>query len=164
MNVLRMPITMKRSHLLVSGAWLVQLAAWFLPAVTKIAGGSIDPITGWQAFLIACSAAWEGDSSWYGVVLAILSVITTLLFIIGSPWVVFRGTRSARRTSAWMAVAAFFLNAHWLLQTDGWTTSLGVGYFLWWWSFILLALGLFDSTGQHDDAVSAHVQAAAIPR
>src|SRR5262245_2497771 len=131
MNVLRMPITLKRSRLFVSGAWLVQLAAWFLPAVTRIAGGSIDPIRGWHSFLISCRARWHGDSPWYRVALAILSVITTLLFIIGSPAVVLRGTRSVQRSSAWMGVVAFFLNAHWLLQTDGWTIGLGVGYFLW---------------------------------
>ena len=157
--------TMRRPRLLVSGAWLFHGAAWFLPVVTRIAGGRIGPpIRGWQAFLIASSAAWEGDSSWYGVVLAVLSVITTILFIVGSPWVMFRGTRSVLRPSAWGAGAAFFLNAHWLLGTDGWTSGLGIGYFLWWWSFILLSLGLFDLAGQNDAAVAAHSQAAVIPR
>jgi hypothetical protein len=152
---------MKRSRLLVSGAWLVQGGAWFLPVVTRIAGGRIGPpIRGWQAFLIASSAAWEVNSSWYGVVLSILSVITTLLFIVGSPWVVLRGTRSVLRASAWVAAAAFFLNTHWLLGTDGWASGLGIGYFFWWWSFILLVLALFDLAGQNDASVAAHSQAA----
>lgn len=94
---------------------------------------------------------------------AILSVIATLLFIVGSPWIVLRGTRSVLRASAWVAAGAFFLNAHWLLGTDGWASGLGMGYFLWWGSFILLALGLFDLARQNDAAV-AHIQAPVIPR
>jgi hypothetical protein len=157
--------TMKRPRLLVSGAWLVHGAAWFLPVVTRIAGGRIDPpIRGWQAFVIASSAAWEGDSSWCGALLAILSVITTLLFIVGSPWVVLRGTRSVLRGSTWVAAAAFFLNAHWLLGTEGRASGLGVGYFFWWCSFIMLALALFDLAGPNDAAVAAHSQTAVIPR
>jgi hypothetical protein len=156
---------MKRPRLFVSGAWLFHGAAWFLPVVTKIAGGRIGPpIRGWQAFVIASSAAWEGDNPWYGTVLAVLSVITTILFIFGSPWVVLRGTRLVLRLSAWGAAAAFFLNAHWLLGTDGWAYGLGIGYFLWWSSFMLLTLGLFDLAGQNDASAPAHSQAAAIPR
>jgi len=57
-----MVTTMKRPYLLIWAAWLVQGTAWFLPVVTKIGGGRIDPIRGWQAFLIACSPAWQQGS------------------------------------------------------------------------------------------------------
>jgi hypothetical protein len=96
--------------------------------------------------------------------LRFVSVITTLLFIVGSPWVVLRGTRSVLRASAWVAAAAFFLNAHWLLGTEGRASGLGVGYFFWWCSFIMLALALFDLAGPNDAAVAAHSQTAVIPR
>lgn len=98
-------------------------------------------MAGWQAFVWACLAAWPGQlgSKWYLPVLAALSVLTTLLFIVGSPWVVLRGTRSLLRASASVALAAFLLNAWWLV----WLPGLGVGYFVWWGSFVLLAIGLF---------------------
>jgi Gram-negative bacterial TonB protein C-terminal len=161
-KLMRITTTMKRPHLLISGAWLAQTAAWFLPAVTTIFVVRFT-IPGWQAFLIACGA-WKSDSPWYGVVLSILSAITALLFIVGSPWVVFRGTRSARHASAWVAAAAFCLNAQWLHGPYGWDVgSLGVGYFLWWSSFILLALGLFDLARRNDAAVSAQIEAPVIP-
>jgi|HubBroStandDraft_4_1064222.scaffolds.fasta_scaffold102984_3 hypothetical protein len=166
---LRKGTTMRRPHLLISAAWLLQGIAWFLPVVTSIGGGKIDPITGWQAFLMASSAAWPGglDSSpWYVMILTILSVVTTLFFIVGSPWVVSRGTRSQRRASAWAAATAFLVNSHWYVRLthDGWVSDLGIGYFLWWCSFILLAIGLFDLAGRNDAAEFTHGQATPLPR
>jgi len=135
-----------RPYLLISSAFLLQAAAWFLPVVTSVGGGQVNPIVGWQSFLIALSAAWgESFGAWYDNVLAILSVVTTLFFL-GSSWVVFRGTRSRRHACAWIATAFFLFNAHWYVRLDpnGWISGLGIGYFLWWCSFALLAVGLFD--------------------
>ena len=146
---------MKRSSFLITGAWVLQGTAWFLPVVTSIGGGSIDPIYGPGAFLLASSAAWPGTTSlgtWYDTVLATFSSVTTLLFIIGSPWVALRGSRSIRRASAGGAALAFVINAHWyVLRTPGgWVSGLGMGYLLWWCSFLILAIGLFDLAGEHD--------------
>ena len=165
-----MVATMKRSHLLIAAAWLLQVVAWFLPVVTSVGGGSIEPINGFGAFLAASSAVWPHANflgTWYDAVLGTVSVVTTLFFIIASPWVVSRGTRSLRRASAWAAAAAFLFNSHWyvLLRPDGWWVSgLGIGYFLWWWSFVLLAIGLLDLARQNDAAESSHGQAALLPR
>jgi hypothetical protein len=117
---------MRRPHLLIAVAWLLDGAAWFLPVVTGVGGGKIGPpITGVGAFVMAASAVWPSQfllGTGYEAVLAILSVLTTLFFIVGSPWVVLRGTRSLRRVSAWLAAAAFLFNAHWYirLRPDGW--------------------------------------------
>ena len=139
---------MRRPHLLISGAWLLHAAAWFLPAVRGIQGGEIDTtVPGWAAFLIASCAVRPCDSSfdtWYGAVLAAVSVVTTVLFIFGSPWVVWRGSRSLRRASAWVTAAAFVTNAHWYVLWGPTRSDLGVGYYLWWLSFAVLAIGLFD--------------------
>jgi hypothetical protein len=161
---------MRRPHLLISVAWLLDGAAWFLPAVTGVGGGKIGPpITGVGAFVMAASAVWPSQfllGTGYEAVLAILSVLTTLFFIVGSPWVVLRGTRSLRRVSAWLAAAAFLFNAHWYirLRPDGWISDLGIGYFLWWLSFAVLAIGLFDLAGQSSPAESAQRQAALLQR
>lgn len=161
--------TMKRPRLLISIAWLLNGAAWFLPVVTGIFGGEIGPpITGVQAFAIAAGAALPSQfqDSVYDAVLSILSVSTTLFFIVGSPWVVLRGTHSLRRVSAWVAAAAFLFNAHWYirLRPDGWISNLGVGYFLWWLSFAVLAIGLFDLAGRNSAAQLTQRQAALQPR
>jgi hypothetical protein len=122
---------MTRPHLVISVAWLLNGSAWFLPVVTGVGGGKIGPpITGVGAFLMATSAVWPGQSlgTGYEAVLATLSMLTTLLFIVGSPWAVLRGTRSLRRVSAWVAAAAFLFNAHWYirLRPDGWISDLGI--------------------------------------
>jgi hypothetical protein len=166
---LRKATTMNRPHLLIAAAWLFQGAAWFLPTTTVL-GGIIEPIAGWQAFIEASRLAWPngGSNPWYEATLAILSVVTTLFFILGSPWVVLRGTHSFQRASAWAAATAFVVNSHWYVTyRDGWKSDLHIGYFLWWWSFIVLAIGLVDLARQSEAAKllgSAHGQVALLPR
>jgi hypothetical protein len=48
------------------------------------------------------------------------------------------------RVSSWIAACAFIVNAHWL-RIDPF--ALRIGYFLWWVSFLLLAIGLFHLSG-----------------
>jgi hypothetical protein len=138
---------MRRPHVLILAAWLLQVTAWFLPAA-EVFGLELP---GWDAFWVTLGSvlpSWDAGSTWYGLVLAGISVIATLLFILGSPWVVLRGSRSLRRTSAWAAGAAFVFNAHWWALGDlGWR-GLKIGYFLWWFSFAVIALGLFDLARQ----------------
>jgi hypothetical protein len=147
-------IKISRPYLLISGAWLLNGAAWFLPTVTGVGGGEIGPpINGWQAFVLASGAARGSFGLWYAV-LAILSILTTLFFLAASTWVVLRGSRSLRRACSWVATAAFLFNAHWYvhvrLSPNGWISDLGIGYFLWWLSFVLLAIGLFDLSRRGD--------------
>jgi len=160
---------MRTPHLLISVAWLLNGAAWFLPVVTAVGGGEIGPpITGVGAFAMAASSVWPSQflGTGYEAVLSTLSVLTTLFFIVGSPWAALRGTRSLRRMSAWVAAAAFLFNAHWYirLRPDRWISNLGVGYFLWWLSFAVLAIGLFDLAGRNNAAESTQRQAALQPR
>jgi hypothetical protein len=148
----------RRPYLLIWGAWLLNGAAWFLPVVKGVLGGGIDPITGWRAFILA---AYAVPRAW-GNLLATLSVVTTLFFIGGSLWAVFRGNPLFCRLSAWVATAAFLFNAHWYLRLspNGWISNLGIGYFLWWWSFALLAIGLFDLAGENNAVASTRTALA----
>jgi hypothetical protein len=146
---------MRRSHRLISAAWLLQGIAWFLPAF-----GS-NP--GWVAFYSACFAFAPNGSgvfdTWYKQVLSAASVLTTVFFIFGSPWAILRRSRSVRRASAWIAFTALLVNAHWFVypKPDRLKFDLGIGYFFWWGSFLLLALGLFDLAGPrlHESGSSA---------
>jgi hypothetical protein len=158
---------MRRPQFLILAAWLLNGAAWFLPAVTSVGGGAISPITGVWAFLIAARTAWPDSAGHYpDALLAALSVFTTVLFIVVSPWAVLRGTRSLRRISAWVAAAAFLFNTHWYIRLtpNGWISGLGIGYFLWWLSFAVLAIGLFDLAGQNNATESTLTHTALLPR
>ena len=153
---LRNPVGKSRRALLVIlGAWLLQVTAWFSPVVTGIWGGSINPIPGWTAF-VASAVALRGDSGffgeWYVAALATAGAATTVFFIFGSPWIVFRGSPSLCRRFAWTVAAAFILNAHWyfLSRPNGFVSNLGTGYFLWWCSYLVLAIGLFDLASAAD--------------
>ncbi|MCI0347903.1 MAG: hypothetical protein L0Z53_00625 [Acidobacteriales bacterium] len=143
---------MTKAHVLISGAWVIHATAWFLPVVKR--GVSLpEGLPGWEAFRVASCAVWpcEGMNfdSWYGAVLSTISAVTTLLFVLGSPWVLLYGSRSLQRASAWLAATAFIINAHWYLIFGSDRSDLRIGYFLWWLSFMLLALGLFDLARLH---------------
>ena len=88
-----------------------------------------------------------GFTSWYGEVIAALSVVGTVLFIFGSPWVALRGSRRSLRASACAALAAFIVNAQYYLLFDD-HDDLRIGYFVWCLSFGVLAVGLFVLAGQ----------------
>jgi hypothetical protein len=158
---------MRKPNLVISVAWLIHLAAWFLPATRGVQDDLLKPrVFGWEAFLMASRALLPGTDNrflpWYNTALIAVSAITTVLFI-GSLWAVFRGSRSVRRASAWAATVAFATNAHWYLLFGSDGPDLGIGYFLWWLSFAVLAIGLFGLAGR-TPAESAQKQAALLPR
>jgi len=123
-------------------------AAWFLP--TAVVFGF--QVRGWEAFwaTLGAVASKDATSPWYVPVLAGITTLTTLLFVLGSPWVVFRGSRSLQHTAAWVATAAFIFNAHWWITGDLSWRDLRIGYFCWWLSFAVLAFGLFIVAGRND--------------
>ena len=107
-------------------------------------------MAGWKAFRLAACGIWPCEGVEFQTVhhevLATLSLITTLLFVLCSPWVVLRGSRLLRRWSAWVAAAAFLFNTHWIITFGPQRTQLALGYFLWLLSLLLLATGLFVSS------------------
>ena len=139
---------MKRPHILLSCAWLLHTAAWLLPVVK---GGTQLPhgLPGWEAWRVSFAAVWpyEGASfdAWYWAVLSTVSAVTTLFFVLGSPLVILRGSHSLLRASAWVAASAFVINSYWYIFFGSDRASLRIGYFVWWLSFMFLAVGLFDS-------------------
>jgi hypothetical protein len=135
----------KRISLLVLTAWVLHVAAWFLTAVK--AQDIRGAIVGWKAFRLAACGVWPCEGvEFQGMiysVLATISVLTTLFFILCSPWVVLRVSRTVQKIAAWFAAAAFVFNAHWIVIFGDQRSLLGIGYILWWLSFLLLAIGLF---------------------
>ena len=145
---------MKKTNPLILTAWVFHAVAWFLVAIK--AHDYQAPVPGWKAFRYACCAIWPCEGiqfeQQYETVLSAISVITTLFFVLWSPWAVLSGARSLRRFSAWAAVAAFVLNTHWIFLFGSYRSELAIGYYLWWLSFLLLAIGLFMSPGVVDRA------------
>ena len=84
-------------------------------------------------------------------VLSTISAATTLLFILGSVWVVSHGSNTLRHGVAWIATSAFIVNAHWYVLFGSDRKDLRIGYFLWWFSFLFIGLALFDLSGEQQD-------------
>jgi hypothetical protein len=139
----------RRPHLLIWAAWFLYGTAWFLPV--------FGDCPGWLAPLhILVTFGHEGDSlfgTWYGAVLAAASVVTNVLFLVCPLYYLSPRPRS-QGTFAWVTAAAFLVNGHWYVReaTRQLDFKLEIGYFLWWSSFLLLALGFFDLAGSHEAA------------
>jgi hypothetical protein len=91
---------MKKPIALIWAALLTSRVAWFLP-VTREGTTFPDGLPGWQAFRVALGAVWPYRDvefeHWYHAMFATMSAAATLLFILGSVWVVWLGSRSAPR-------------------------------------------------------------------
>ena len=142
----------RRPNILILAAWIAQLAAWLLPTMNLLD----VPVSGWQTFLVTFGVFWPSKDvvygAWYDPLLMGLSAITTLFFVVGSPLVVLLGSHSIRRISAWVASAAFVVNTHWYIfgEVKSAVSELRIGYFVWWLSFAVLAVGLFSLNGRND--------------
>ena len=141
--------TMSKPNFFILVAWILNAASWFLPVVK--AQDFHGAVPGWRAFrLAACGILPCNGIEFQTVhheVLATDSVITTLFFLC-SPWIVLRGSQSLRRFAAWILAVAFLFNTHWIFIFGSERSELTVGFFLWWLSFLLLAVGLFASHGK----------------
>jgi hypothetical protein len=158
---------MTKRYLVIATAWLLHAASWFLPAVKGFLGSRLDHgMPGWEVFLSqTCALRPSGVASadpWYGMAISAAGVATTVLFVLGSPWIVWRGSRKLRRAAAFVAAAAFVVNSQWYVFYVPVRSDLGVGYFLWCSSFGLLAIGLFFLAGSNNGPVSTQQQSALI--
>ncbi len=158
---------MTKRYLVIATAWLLQTASWFLPAVKGFLGSRLDHgMPGWEVFLSqTCALRPCGVASadpWYGTAISAAGVVATVLFVLASPWIVWRGSRKLRRAAALVAATAFVVNCQWYVFYVPVRSDLGVGYFLWCFSFGLLAIGLFFLAGSSDGPVSSQQRSALI--
>jgi hypothetical protein len=88
---------LKRAHLAIAFAWATHALAWFLPVAHSVF--PFDAVPGWFAFGTALSPILSYQdfhaNPWYDSVLSAVSAVTTLMFIVGSPLAVWRGSFSA---------------------------------------------------------------------
>jgi len=159
---------MTKRHLVIATAWLLQAASWFLPAINGFLGSKLDQgIRGWEVFLAATCAlrpcGTESADPWYGTALAAAGAVTTVLFVLASPWIVWRASPKLRRAAAFVAGAAFVVNSQWYVFYVPDRSDLGVGYFLWCSSFSLLAIGFFFLARSNNELEATQHQPALIP-
>jgi len=101
---------MTKRHDVIATAWLLHATSWFLPAIKGFLGSRLDhSISGWEVFLSQTCAlrpcGAESADPWYGPVISVVGVVTTVLFVLASPWIVWRASRRLRRTAALVATA-----------------------------------------------------------
>jgi hypothetical protein len=84
---------MTKRYVVIATAWLLHVASWFLPAIKGFLGGRLDHgIPGWDVFLsqtcalLPCGA--KSADPWYGTAISGAGVVTTVLFVLASPWIV----------------------------------------------------------------------------
>jgi hypothetical protein len=156
---------MTKRYVVIATAWLLHAASWFLPAIKGFLGSRLDHgIRGWEVFLAQTCAlrpcGAESADPWYGTAISAAGVVTTVLFVLVSPWIVWRASRRVRLAAAFVATAAFVVNSQWYVFYVPDRSDLGVGYFLWCSSFGLLAIGLFFLAGSNNEPESRRQQSA----
>ena len=147
---------MTKRYLVIAAAWSLHAASWFLPAIKGFLGSRLDHgIPGWSVCLSqTCALRPCGVASadpWYGTAISAAGVLTTVLFVLVSPWIVWRASAKLRRAAALVAAGGFVVNSQWYVFYVPDRSDLGVGYFLWCASFALLAIGLFGSQERATD-------------
>ncbi len=123
--------------------------AWLLPVIKD--GVTLpDGLPGWQAFRVAFAPVWPyEDVKYQASYLAVLAVLSALsnLVMLSSPLSLMARLHRYVAAFGWVALGAFAVDSHWLvmgLGSDDWI-DLRIGYFLWWGSFLLLAMTMFFS-------------------
>jgi hypothetical protein len=113
-------------------------------------------LPGWEAFSVAANMALPSKGTdhvnWYFSVLAAMSALSTVLFVIASAWIIWRGSPGVRRISGWIAALFFVLNTHWFIFLGKDRFDLRAGYYLWLFSFLVLSIGLFASARESNPA------------
>lgn len=110
--------------------------AWFLPV--------LDGFPGWKAFRVALSPIWPFET--YGVepaYYALLTVSSALTNVVFVALIVDLATRRRLgvRTAVWTLALAVALNLYWLVIVGAGRADLGIGYYLWVCSFLILIVG-----------------------
>jgi hypothetical protein len=133
------------------------LVAWAVPVVK---GGITLPegLPGWQAFRVAASPVWSYEDvrydSSYGAVLATASAGTNVLMI-SLAWLASLVSPRLHRIGAGAALAAFIVNAHWFVLMND-RADLRLGYFLWWFSFLVIGYSLFRLSKGYPTGLVGH--------
>src|SRR5260370_40610533 len=85
----------------------------------------------------------ESADPWNGTAISAAGVVTTVLFVFASPWIVWRASRKVRLAAALVAAAAFVVNSQWYVFYVPHMSDLAVGNYLWCSSVGLLSIILF---------------------
>jgi len=127
---------------------------WILAIVANALGWALPVIEddqrvyrGVHAFRVALSPLWPYEQfhmpAGYVMWLSVASALTNVVFVVmaGYLWAhVARATGS--RLGVFVLGAAALLNLHWTVTLQGNAAGLGIGYYVWVASFVLLLLAV----------------------
>ena len=146
---------MKRVEFLLVAAWTVQLLAWCFPVMDGGGGWGPHQVWGWSAWYWTTGIGFGGliqlpldPAAWhdgwkvfpYAFVYAVSS-FSGIWFIVGSSAVVGRSSRKKKHVVAWVTLACWVVNCHYLFEYP--VAEFRAGYYLWWSSFLLLSGAFF---------------------
>jgi hypothetical protein len=139
--VMRFQVT--RAKVLFALALVANLLGWVLPVIDD------EPrvYRGVHAFRVALSPLWPyedfhlpaGRLTWLSVASALTNVLFVGLAVYLWKWV---ARSEGHRLGVFALGAAALLNLHWTFTLRGSPLSLGVGYYVWVMSFVLLLLAV----------------------
>jgi hypothetical protein len=134
---------MTRSKVLFALALVANALGWALPVVVD--GPRI--YRGVHAFRVALSPLWPYEQfhipADYRMWLSVASALTNVGFVVLAVSLWPRVARSAgSRLAVFVLGAATLLNLHWPVTLRGGPVDLGVGYYVWVVSFVLLLLAV----------------------
>lgn len=122
-------------------AWLLYAASWFFQVIQDGATLSQGKLPGWEAFHTALFLDGFEGSKITGIIW-VLSALTNFLMI-ASPIILLSRFDKLKHLLPWLLVLAVILNAQWLILSGMKFEEFRTGYYLWWTSFLLLAVASF---------------------
>lgn len=132
---------MKASRAVIGIAWLLYAASWFFQVVKDGTTLSHGTLPGWEAFHTALLLDGFEGSRIEGIIW-VLSALTNFLMI-ASPIILLSRLDKLKRLLPWLLVLATILNTQWLILSGMKLAEFRAGYYLWWASFLLLAVASF---------------------
>lgn len=129
-----------RAMIWLVGAWAMFAVSWFLPVAGEGTTTLPKGLPGWEALTVALSTVSTLGTPEGASLLPALTAVTNLVMI-GSVVAVRKRSRRGLAIVGWAAGLSWLIDAYWLVGFSD--LSLRVGYFLWWWSFLPLAIGAF---------------------
>ena len=124
--------------------WVAYLVSWFVPVEEDLGTLATGVLPGWEAVKVALSPILDRqgiEGHWYLQVIIVMSALTNLGALFSAVVFSCRPLRRHSLLAGWAMCLGAVVNSYWFFVLD--RSDLQVGYYLWWFSFLVLALGLF---------------------
>ena len=133
-------------------AVVLYLVSWFLPVIKdgeRLGNG----LPGWEALTVVMSPLWDPESIRHNPWSSLLSVVSgfTNVFMLVALFRQLRHRDPSPRSWPWLAWIAVAINASWIVMDFG-DRALRIGYYLWFLSFVFLAVSYFSDGARRESS------------